>query len=206
MWMEHSEENIYRVIRNYCRSFNNLSYTIPFRYQFMCFFYLIEQHSKFLLHSLQVLYMCTLCDSTNIQHDNRVRSKLFVACQRWWFQWRFWFVLSGPGYMREEEEYKPDSWRNPIERNNMGLHLENEVALVKTPTNISNNPVCKLKQSAYWCIILVCILMCDSNQRTDIFRQTRHLFFSYCAAVVELSGCLFSLLLFRRRWKKDEGC
>ena len=28
----------------------------------MYFFYLIEQHSKFLLHTLQVLYMCTLCD------------------------------------------------------------------------------------------------------------------------------------------------
>ena len=32
----------------------------------MCIFYLIEQHSKCLLHTLQVLYMCTLCDSTNI--------------------------------------------------------------------------------------------------------------------------------------------
>ena len=32
----------------------------------MYFFYLIQQHSKFLLHTLQVLYMCTLCDSTNI--------------------------------------------------------------------------------------------------------------------------------------------
>jgi len=32
----------------------------------MCFFYLIEQQSKFLLHTLQVLYICTLCDSTNI--------------------------------------------------------------------------------------------------------------------------------------------
>ena len=30
------------------------------------FFYLIEQHSKFLLHTVQVLYMCTLCNSTNI--------------------------------------------------------------------------------------------------------------------------------------------
>jgi len=30
------------------------------------FFYLIEQHSKYLLHNLQALYMCTLCDSTNI--------------------------------------------------------------------------------------------------------------------------------------------
>ena len=62
------------------------------------------------------------------QHDNRVRSKLFVACQRWWLQWRFWFVPSVPGYLREEEEHKPDPWRNPIERNHMGLHLENEVA------------------------------------------------------------------------------
>jgi hypothetical protein len=34
------------------------------------------------------------------QHDNRVRSKLFVACQRWWFQWRFRFVPSVPGYTR----------------------------------------------------------------------------------------------------------
>ena len=32
----------------------------------ICILYLIEQHSKFLLHTLQVLYMCTLCDSTNI--------------------------------------------------------------------------------------------------------------------------------------------
>jgi len=30
------------------------------------FFYLTEQHSEILLHILQVLYMCTLCDSTNI--------------------------------------------------------------------------------------------------------------------------------------------
>ena len=30
------------------------------------FFYLIEQYSKFLLHTLQVLYMCTICDSTGL--------------------------------------------------------------------------------------------------------------------------------------------
>ena len=30
---------------------------------FLC---LTEQHSNFLLHTLQVLYMCVLCDSTNI--------------------------------------------------------------------------------------------------------------------------------------------
>ena len=62
------------------------------------------------------------------QHDNRVRSELFVACQRLWFQWRFWFVPSVPVYLREEEEHKPDPQRNPIEKNRMGLHLENEVA------------------------------------------------------------------------------
>ena len=75
------------------------------------------------------------------QHDNPVCSKLFVACQRWWFQWLFWFVPLVPGYLQEEEEHNPDPWRNPIERNHMGLHLENEVAVVKTPTIISNNPV-----------------------------------------------------------------
>ena len=32
----------------------------------ICIFYLIEQHWKFLLHTLQVLYICTLCNSTNI--------------------------------------------------------------------------------------------------------------------------------------------
>ena len=32
----------------------------------MCIFYLTEQHSKFLLHTLQVLYIRTVCDSTNI--------------------------------------------------------------------------------------------------------------------------------------------
>ena len=44
------------------------------------------------------------------QHENRVRSKLYVACQRWWFQWRFWFVPSVPGYLREEEERKRKLW------------------------------------------------------------------------------------------------
>ena len=59
---------VYRVIRNDCRGFNNLSFTIHLSEECTCmyFFYLIEQHSKFLLHTLQVLYMCTLCDSTNV--------------------------------------------------------------------------------------------------------------------------------------------
>ena len=41
------------------------------------------------------------------QHDNRVRSELFLSWQRWWFQWWFWFVPSVPGYLREEEEHEP---------------------------------------------------------------------------------------------------
>jgi len=78
------------------------------------------------------------------QRDNRLRPKLFVACQWWWFQWRFRIVPSVPGYLRKEEEHKPNPWRNTIERNHRGLHLENEVAVVKTPTIISNNPVQQL--------------------------------------------------------------
>ena len=31
------------------------------------------------------------------------------------------------GIISEEEEHKPDSWRNPIEGNHMGLRLEKEV-------------------------------------------------------------------------------
>ena len=42
------------------------------------------------------------------QHENRVHSKLSVARQWWWCQWQFWFVPSVLGYLREEEEHKPD--------------------------------------------------------------------------------------------------
>ena len=50
------------------------------------------------------------------QHDNRVRSKLFVAFQLWWFQWRFWFIPAVPEYLRVEEEHKPDPWHNLRQR------------------------------------------------------------------------------------------
>ena len=60
------------------------------------FFNLKEQHSKFLSHNLTgALYVHPLWFYKH-QHDNRVRSKLSIACQRWWFQWRFWFVPSVP--------------------------------------------------------------------------------------------------------------
>ena len=53
----------------------------------------------FVTHLTGALYMHPLWFYKH-QHDNRVRSKLFVACQRWWFQWRFWFVPSVAGYTR----------------------------------------------------------------------------------------------------------
>ena len=93
----------------------------------ICIFYLIEQHSQvFVTYLTGALYVHPLWVYKH-QHDNRVRSKLSVACQQWWFQWRFWFVPSVPGYLREEEEHKPDPRRKSIERNYMGLHLENDV-------------------------------------------------------------------------------
>ena len=109
----------------------------------MCFFLFNRTTLQgFVSYLIGALYMHPLWFYEH-QHNNRVRSKLFVACQRWWFQWRFRFVPSVPGYLREEEEHKPNPWRNPIERNHMGLHLENEVSrrVVKTPTVIFNNPV-----------------------------------------------------------------
>jgi len=131
--------SIYRVIPNDCWGFNNLSYTIHLRLEYMYFFLFNRTTLQvFVTYLIGALYVHPLWFYKH-QHDNRVRSKLFVACQRWWFQWRFWLVPSVSGYLREEEEHKPDPWRNPIERNHMGLHLENEV--VKTPTIISNNPV-----------------------------------------------------------------
>jgi len=68
------------------------------------------------------------------QHDNRVRSKLSAACQRWWFPCRFWFVPLVTGYLRAEV-HKPDPWRNPIERNHIWS------VLYMTPTIIFSNPV-----------------------------------------------------------------
>jgi len=106
----------------------------------MYFFLFNRTVQVFVTYLTGVLYVHPLWVYKH-QHDNRVRSNLFVVCQRWRFQWRLWFVPSVPGYMREEDEHKPDPWRNPIERQHMGVHLENEVAVVKTPTIISNNPV-----------------------------------------------------------------
>ena len=117
----------YRVIRNDCRGFNKLSSPTIWDRSICIFLFNRTTLQLSVTYITGALYVHPLWFYKH-QHDNRVRSKLFVACQRWWFQWRFWFVLSVRGYLREEEENKSDPWRNPIERNHMGLHVSTQNA------------------------------------------------------------------------------
>jgi len=83
------------------------------------------------------------------QHDNRVRSKLFVACQRWWFQWRFAAILENCAPSGEMHNCcTPRIIKESFE--NFLIHRCNYILLsqvycvwqvVKTPTIIFNNPV-----------------------------------------------------------------
>ena len=85
----------------------------------------------------------------NHQHDNWVRSKLFVACQRWWFQWRFAAILVNCAPSGEMHNYcRPHIIKENFE--NFLIHRYNYVLLsqvycvwqvVKTLTIILNNPV-----------------------------------------------------------------
>jgi len=83
------------------------------------------------------------------QHDNRLRSKLSVACQRWWFQWRFAAILVNCAPSGEMHNY---CIPRIIEENfeNFLIHRCNYILLsqvyciwqvVKIPTFILNNPV-----------------------------------------------------------------
>jgi len=53
----------------------------------------------FVTYLTDALYMHPLW-FYNHQNDNRGPAKLFVTCQLWWFQWRFWFVSSILEYTR----------------------------------------------------------------------------------------------------------
>jgi len=89
------------------------------------------------------------------QHENHVRSKLFVACQRWWFQWRFWFVPSVP--VKMHNYCTPHIIKENFE--NFLIHRCNYILLsqvycvwqvVKTPTIILNTPVYDLHIAWRW--------------------------------------------------------
>ena len=83
------------------------------------------------------------------QHDNWFRSKLFVACQRWWFQWQFAAILVNCAPSGEMHNYcTPHIIKENYE--NFLIHRCNYILLsqvycvwqvVKTPTIILNNPV-----------------------------------------------------------------
>jgi len=83
------------------------------------------------------------------QHDNRARSKLLVACQRWWFQWRFTAILVNCAPSGEMHNYCTS---HIIKENseNFLIHRCNYILLsqvycvwqvVKTPTIIFNKSV-----------------------------------------------------------------
>jgi hypothetical protein len=133
----------YRVIKNDCRGFNNLH----LRQEYM-FFYLIEQYSIFVTYLTLALYMHPLWFYKH-QHDNRVRSKLFVACQRWWVSLPFAAILVNCAPSGEMHNY---CTLHIIKENseNFLIHWCNYILLsqvycvwqvVKTPAIIFNNPV-----------------------------------------------------------------
>jgi len=83
------------------------------------------------------------------QHDNRVRSKLFVACQQWWFQWWFAAILVNCAPSGEIHNYCT-SYIIKEDFENFLIHQCNYILLsqvycvwqvVKTLTIIFNNPV-----------------------------------------------------------------
>jgi len=88
------------------------------------------------------------------QHCNQVCSKMFVACQRWWFQWWFWFVPLVPGYIgctyRAPVRYVTKTWSVVLLYKKIHILLSQVYCVwhvVKTPTIISNNFV--------YCILIV---------------------------------------------------
>jgi hypothetical protein len=85
------------------------------------------------------------------QHDNQVRSKLSVTCQRPWFQWRFAAILVNCAPSGEMHNYcTPRIIKENFE--NFLIYRYNYILLsqvycvrqvVKIPTVIFNNPECR---------------------------------------------------------------
>jgi hypothetical protein len=84
---------LYRVIKNVCQGFKQLVIHNTLEKGVYVFFLFnrttLQIFVTYLTGALYVHYLWFY----KHQHDNRVRSKLFVACQRWWFQWRFAAIL-----------------------------------------------------------------------------------------------------------------
>jgi len=114
------------------------------------------------------------------QHDNRVRSKLFVACQRWCLQWRFAAILVNCAPSGEMKNYcTPHIIKENSE--NFLIHRCNYILLsqvycvwqvVKTLTIILNNPV------YFGCIVLLFTLWKSSVIGTDTLQIKRPIHFT----------------------------
>ena len=72
-----------------------MSYPILLRWEYVYFLFNRTTLQVFVTYLTGALYVHPLWFYKR-QHDNRVRSKLSVACQQWWFQWRLWFVNYAP--------------------------------------------------------------------------------------------------------------
>jgi len=110
----------------------------------ICIFYIMEQHSKILLHTVQVLYMCTLCGSTNINtiidnhcwHATNSLERTRISC---------WCLYNHKGCTyRAPVRYVTKIWSVVLLNKKIHILLSQVYCVwqvVKTPTIILNNPV-----------------------------------------------------------------
>ena len=109
----------------------------------MFFFFNRTTLPVFVTYLTGALYLHTLWFYKH-QHDNPVRSKLSVACQRWWFVWRFWFVPSVPGYTYTPCVFCHCAYHLRMELSDGGFFpnlVRNCRWTIVPPTIILNNPV-----------------------------------------------------------------
>jgi len=121
----------------------------------MCFLFNRTTLQVFVTYLTVALYVHPLWLYKH-QHDNRVHFKLYVSCQRWWIQWRFWFVPSVPGYVR----YVTKIWCVVLLNKKTHILLSQMHCVwqvVKSPTIISNNPVhhTLLQQFVMLCLLVL---------------------------------------------------
>jgi hypothetical protein len=157
------------------------------------FFYLIEQDSQvFVTYLTGALFVHPLWFYKH-QHDNRVCSKLFVACQRWWFQWRFAAVLVNCAPSGEILNYctthiiKENSENFLIQRCNYILLSQVYCVwqVVKIPTIIFSNPV--LQESLNLFCMRSDFTVCRLNSVRNI-KIFRHWFGFIAASFCEVSA------------------